>query len=146
APPHLECVLVLPPFGTSTARVFGNLGARLIGDSPTTTLPESATSPSTPTPGMANDLEPAAMRLYPELAGIRAAVADVAPDVRMSGSGSTLFVARRDAVEVDALAARLRDVLAGRARVVRTATLPRRACPAAAEWPGDRRTSGKARS
>jgi 4-diphosphocytidyl-2C-methyl-D-erythritol kinase len=57
-----------------------------------------------------NDLEEPAQRVEPRLATLWAALERLVPGggLRMSGSGSTLFYARRDAHEADELARRLR--------------------------------------
>lgn len=117
-PPRLEFLLLLPPFGTPTADVFRMLGARLIAERQRVTVPRIEPPTATEIAAMlatGNELEDAAMRCVPRLRALRDAVRDLgAGDVRMSGSGSTLFVARQDAAELD----RLRDeIQAGLAAV-----------------------------
>ena len=116
AAPHLHFLLILPPTGTSTQAVYKNHGAHLTGG------PRKASIPSDKVPdykelalpsGFPNHLEAAALQLHPELAELRRAVVGRGfPQVRMSGSGSTFFLAFRDAVEcADAMdtLARLRE-------------------------------------
>jgi 4-diphosphocytidyl-2-C-methyl-D-erythritol kinase len=95
--PGLELLLLLPPIGTSTALVYKNSGAEL-----TMTREDGRSAPSkalaykalaVPT-GLQNDLEVPAFALHHELQRLREVVAARYPDVRMSGSGSTLFLAR----------------------------------------------------
>jgi len=113
--PELWFVLVVPGFGTSTAAVFKNLRPEL------THGPASVTS-ARDNPGSGrelwgssglctrwhNDLETTAERLYPDLARLRAAVAEAGyASVSLSGSGSTLFVTCTDRGEAAAAAARV---------------------------------------
>ena len=99
APASSRFVLLIPPFGTSTAAVFKNYRADLTIARPIVTIPPDNPGPIkglSGSPGQSswwrNDLEAAAMELHPELARIRAsAEAIVRRPVTMSGSGSTLF-------------------------------------------------------
>ncbi len=105
--PHLHVVLIVPPFGTPTAAVFENLGARLIGSAGASTLHGIEVPMSRDIAMIAahgNDLETAAFRVAPALAELRdrGRAAGVA-DVCLSGSGSTLFVARASAAEAEAV-------------------------------------------
>lgn len=101
APVSAHFVLLIPPFGTSTAAVFKNYRADLTIARPIATIPPDNPGPIkglSGSPGQGswwcNDLEAAAMELHPELARIRAsAEAIVRRPVAMSGSGSTLFFA-----------------------------------------------------
>lgn len=98
AAPMLHFVLLLPPFGLSTARVYQSCGApRLTEADDGTTIRAtgvvSATELAVPA-RYVNELEPAAMEVEPRLAELRdRVVAAGFPQVRMSGSGSALFVA-----------------------------------------------------
>jgi 4-diphosphocytidyl-2-C-methyl-D-erythritol kinase len=98
--PRLAFVLVLPPFGTSTAAVFKSLSAALIDDSTRDSFRsiESARTAAFAAIGPHdNDLEAPAMACTAGLSELRAAlVAAGLADVRMSGSGSTLFLACPD--------------------------------------------------
>jgi len=129
--PSRHFVLIVPPFGTSTAEVFKNLPAQLIGEGPHSTIgPFEAPllQGIAQGRGVRNDLERTAMTCYPELAVIRdRVVASGYPDVRMSGSGSTLFLAFESA----ARAARAQDELAALAAAARVDILSTRSAKAA---------------
>lgn len=126
--PPLWFVLVLPPFGTSTRRVFENYGAQLICSGPTANVPP--VNPGSPkglwvtserTKRWQNDLEASAEQLYPELARLREIIVGAGfASVSMSGSGSTWFVSFADAENAAAATTRLQGLLAGRARVLST--------------------------
>jgi len=98
ASPRLHFVLLLPPFGLSTAKVYAACDAPRLteGDAPTSmpfTKVVSGRDLAVPET-FVNDLEPAAMQVEPRLAHLRdKVVAAGYPAVRMSGSGSALFVA-----------------------------------------------------
>ena len=137
-----DFVLVLPPFGTSTREVFAALNARLIRDADERKVraaeaPTAAELAALEAGG--NDLEEPAMRCTPELRRLRDRLADrltaavgpvrdarALPRLQMSGSGSTLFVALRDAAQAEEVAALLGaaadDAMAG-VRIVRTRAL-----------------------
>lgn len=95
--PPRAFVLLLPPYGCETAAVYKNHAARWQAtDTPDSisriTVPENREG--APVPAEVNDLEPAAERLRPELGRLRRRVAELGyRQVRMTGSGSTLFVA-----------------------------------------------------
>lgn len=95
--PRLSFVLVLPPFGTSTAAVFKTLSAALIDPSAVDSFRsiESARTAVWAAAGPhENDLEAAAMACTPGLRPLRDALVEAGVEgVRMSGSGSTLFAA-----------------------------------------------------
>lgn len=75
---------------------------------------------------LANDLEPAAFTVAPELETLHARAADIAGGpVRMSGSGSALFRLVGSRAQAEALAGRLRDALGVRVEVARTLNSPR---------------------
>ncbi len=93
----LHFLLILPPFGCSTAAVYEKQRARLTAISPSHKVLEvkGGSHKGLEIPeGLVNDLESVAMELHPELEQLVARVrAAGCPDVRMSGSGSALFVA-----------------------------------------------------
>jgi 4-diphosphocytidyl-2-C-methyl-D-erythritol kinase len=96
APPSAgEVVLVHPPFGLSTAAVFGEL-----------TRADWSTGHAEPVPGR-NDLLAAASRLRPELADIGRLVARAGGDPHLTGSGATMFVLTDDPERADTVAARV---------------------------------------
>lgn len=99
--PRLHFVLILPPFGLSTAKVYAACDApRLTEDDAATSmlLTNVVSGRDLAVPGrFVNDLEHAAMQVEPRLADLRdKVVAAGHPTVRMSGSGSALFVATPD--------------------------------------------------
>lgn len=94
-------VLLVPPYGCPTVEVYKN-HARLWREPPGTDRVTSITVPKNWDAavgiGMGNELERAAEHLRPELGRLRRAVAEAGyAHVRMSGSGSTLFVGVADA-------------------------------------------------
>jgi 4-diphosphocytidyl-2-C-methyl-D-erythritol kinase len=104
--PTYSFVLLVPPFGTSTAAVFKNYRPELTHAPPSDSVPRTnptgdkalwgSSGPSTPQ--WHNDLETSAEQLYPDLGQLRARVAErgLGPP-SMSGSGSTLFLTYADA-------------------------------------------------
>ncbi len=110
--PQLNAVLVNPGVETATGAVFARFDR----------LPASGAIEATPPPRMAgvqavagflaatrNDLEAAARDLHPQIGTVLAALSG-APETllaRMSGSGATCFALCRDAVDAQALAARI---------------------------------------
>ncbi len=93
-------VLAHPPFGLSTAAIFGELRSEEWGR-------------------LENDLLAPARRLRPELDGLLEVIAEAGGEPRLTGSGPTIFSLAADAERAGALAGRLRD--AGiRATVTRT--------------------------
>lgn len=96
----MHFVLVVPPYGCPTVDVYKNYAALWNAGPPqVTVMPVTVphTRDSAVRIGFRNDLEPAAERVRPELAALRHRVADLGyPHVRMTGSGSTLFVACAD--------------------------------------------------
>lgn len=121
-------VLVLPPFGCATAAVYKIHAALLQARAALDTVPSN----SVPDPRDAvvsirscNDLEPAAESLQPELGRLRRAIVAAGyPDVRMSGSGSTLFVACADHGAAERCARALRARLAADVAVTATTSGP----------------------
>ncbi|MDA0933807.1 MAG: 4-(cytidine 5'-diphospho)-2-C-methyl-D-erythritol kinase [Planctomycetota bacterium] len=95
--PRLSFVLVLPPFGTSTAAVFKTLSAALIDPSAVDSfrsIESARTAVWAAENPHDNDLEAAAMVCTPGLRPLRDALVEAGVSgVRMSGSGSTLFAA-----------------------------------------------------
>jgi 4-diphosphocytidyl-2-C-methyl-D-erythritol kinase len=94
-------VLLLPPFGCPTAEVYKNYSALWKCSSPQDKVPTAVpdTRDSSVTVRLGNDLERAAELVQPALAVLRRRVVESGhPDVRMTGSGSALFVACADEV------------------------------------------------
>jgi 4-diphosphocytidyl-2-C-methyl-D-erythritol kinase len=89
-PPHWHFALILPPFGTSTAAVYGGWQAAAAQGAAHDERPLVPARPDQ----LFNDLEAPATRLHPQLAELRDRVARAGyPGVRLSGSGSSLFIA-----------------------------------------------------
>ena len=111
--PHVHVLLILPPFGTSTAAVYENWRAQLTEASGPARFPagkilayKGLAVPHGCLPnGFCNDLEPPAMALHPELDRLRRRILERGYPVQMSGSGSTLFIAFADAQAGEADAA-----------------------------------------
>jgi 4-diphosphocytidyl-2-C-methyl-D-erythritol kinase len=87
-----DVVLVHPPFGLSTAAVFGTL-----------TRADWSTGEGDPGSGR-NDLLAPAQRLRPELADILRLVARAGGDPHLTGSGPTMFVLTDDPERADGVA------------------------------------------
>ena len=138
--PPLHFVLVLPPFGCPTVDVYKNHAALWIGGPPQVSV-SSVTVPnnrdSAVRIGFRNDLEPAAERVRPALAVLRQRVADLGHSaVRMTGSGSTLFVAFAEAAAAEQCArdlGKLRDE--GVRLVVTRSAMPQLDALQPATWP-----------
>ena len=121
-PSLLEVVLVMPPFGTETGKVFARCAERL-RRAPADGLARACAALSSGEPAAIraahhNDLAEAAMRAYPELLRFTSRCERAlgrAPC--LTGSGSTLFDVP-DPGETADVVARLRD-LPGRREVVR---------------------------
>ncbi len=99
-PPCYHFLLILPAFGTSTPAVYKNLGPQLtLAQEPASILADKALSDkelAVPR-GFPNHLETSAMQLYPGLMQIQRRIQQAGfTEVRMSGSGSTLFLAFAD--------------------------------------------------
>jgi 4-diphosphocytidyl-2-C-methyl-D-erythritol kinase len=147
--PPMHFVLVVPPFACPTAEVYRNHAALWNGGPPQGSVP-AVTVPlprdSAVRIGLANDLEPAAERVRPALRELRRRVADLGfPAVRMTGSGSTLFVACDSEADARRCADRLAPLAAAPAAgsaagppvrlvVTRSATVSTDQ-PIAREWP-----------
>jgi len=96
--PPMHFVLLLPPFACPTASVYKIHAALWNSGRPQASVTASPPEDAVLRMGFANDLEPAAEQVRPELAVLRRRVADLGyPQVRMTGSGSTLFVAHATA-------------------------------------------------
>lgn len=94
-------VLLIPPYGCGTVEVYKNYAALWrAGDGEDSVAPITVPDnwDTAVSIGYCNELERAAEQLRPELGRLRHAVAEAGyAHVRMSGSGSTLFVAVADA-------------------------------------------------
>ena len=134
SPPRFHFVLLLPPYGVSTAEVYAHCGARRLTGS------DHGNTMSAPPSGWSredlelperfvNDLEAAAMRIEPRLESLRNRVIESGyPHVRMSGSGSTLFVTFDDAAAAEQACAELKRFESDGVTLVRT-----RSCGAAGD-------------
>lgn len=102
-PLRTHFVLIVPPFGTSTALVYKKCASRLTSDRARSSIPDSNVLSGKGLETLSrigNDLEAAAIELHPELARLRARVIDAGfTDVRLSGSGATLFLSFESADE-----------------------------------------------
>lgn len=122
----LHFVLLLPRVGTSTIDIYKNhVVDRLTTSEPATNVrgrPRPTHQEAAMASGFPNDLEPTALRLHPALRRIRDAVVEAGfTGLRMSGSGSTFFLAMQDESERDEVCQRLRP-LAGEFSLLRCAT------------------------
>lgn len=132
--PARHFVLVLPPYGCPTADVYKMFAAQWNGPCHGDSVrPSTAAdmSDAEERMGFFNALQPAAERVRPALAELRRRVASGFPQVCMTGSGSTLFVAFAEEAAARAAAVRLADEL--RADGVRV--LCTRSAPASEEVP-----------
>ena len=94
--PGLAVLLLLLPFGTATAAVYKSCRAELTQGTAKDKKPSDNAlgyKELAVPQGLANDLEEPAFRLQPELQRLFGLVAAHTAGVRMSGSGSTLFLA-----------------------------------------------------
>jgi len=93
-------VLILPPYGCATAEVYKNYARMLAAKGAEDTVPRNTAfqgGGGVMASGLYNDLEQAAEQLSPQLGRLRRAVRAAGYErVRMTGSGSTLFVICRD--------------------------------------------------
>lgn len=110
----LHFVLLLPPYGVSTAQVFARCGAARLTEDPAANRVCASKAAwyreQAVTGRFANNLESAAMAVEPRLFELREQVVRAGyPQVRMSGSGSTLFLA----FDREAEAAAAREALSG---------------------------------
>jgi len=116
-------VLLLPPFGCPTAEVYKNYSALWKCSPAQDKVPIAIpnTRDSTVTVRLGNDLERAAELVQPALAGLRRRVVESGhPDVRMTGSGSALFVACADEVAAARCEQSLAALPVAGVRIVRT--------------------------
>ncbi len=111
APPAVRwAVLVLPPMHVSTADCYRQFDSMDLGnDASVNDAPDFAAWASLDARGLSeklvNDLEPAAFTLQPNLAALRDRIErDSKQIVRMSGSGSSLFLLAEDQAAGDGLA------------------------------------------
>lgn len=111
--PDGAVLLILPPMGCETRRVYENFRPQWIGSQ----FPDSVEPVSSvpfqdfAVPDIArNDLRDAAFAAYPELERLHGALADATgrADLRMSGSGSTLFLVDDTAESLERAAAAIR--------------------------------------
>jgi 4-diphosphocytidyl-2-C-methyl-D-erythritol kinase len=93
----VEVVLVLPPYGLSTAAVFAELD------------PADWSGPGTDLESGSNDLLAPARRLRPEIDEVFRVVRDAGGDPHLTGSGPTVFVLTDDPERADSVAERAVD-------------------------------------
>jgi 4-diphosphocytidyl-2-C-methyl-D-erythritol kinase len=103
----MHFVLLLPPFGVSTARAFREAKDFLTRPHKDASITLKALENSefgALCEGLFNRFEGPVFRLYPELAALKNRMEDVAPGrALLSGSGSTLFCLCRDEIEAEAV-------------------------------------------
>jgi 4-diphosphocytidyl-2-C-methyl-D-erythritol kinase len=103
----MHFVLVLPPFGVSTARAFQEAKDFLTRPHKDATITLKALENNefgALCEGLFNRFERPVFRLYPELAALKSRMEEVAPGrALLSGSGSTLFCLCRDRIEAEAI-------------------------------------------
>lgn len=137
--PQQHFVLVVPPFGCPTVDVYKNFAAQWHGGAPqaslaTLTVPQNWDA--VVRMGFPNDLEAAACRVRPELAALRSTVAELGhPEVRMTGSGSTWFVAAQDAAAAARCRADLQPLERQGIRLLVAASAGPVAAPERRPWP-----------
>ena len=108
----LWLIVARPPVSVSTASVFQALSPADYGDARDTEAVVAAVRRGEPLPfeRLSNTLEGVVMRLWPEVAATRDALAQAgAPVVRMSGSGPTLFAPFRTLGDASQVYQRLHD-------------------------------------
>lgn len=120
----LHFVLVVPPFGCPTVDVYKNYAA-LWKSSGAQDSVDDVTGPNIRDSALrivfGNDLERAAERVRPALGVLRRRIGDLGfPEVRMTGSGSCLFVAFATARESERCAQRLQSLTDEGSRVLCT--------------------------
>jgi 4-diphosphocytidyl-2-C-methyl-D-erythritol kinase len=138
-PPRFWFVLVLPPFGTSTAAVYEKLDAKLTMASDAASIPpfKVLTSKGLMDPGgWSNELEAAALVTQPRLANLVATLRSSGLGVRMSGSGSALFLACADPQARDERLAQARALVPREVAVLAAESASRQA--SARAGPGSR--------
>jgi 4-diphosphocytidyl-2-C-methyl-D-erythritol kinase len=112
-------VLVLPEVSCSTAEVYAEFD-RLPPPPSRATADELL--PGGVAAGLFNDLEPAAFRVCPPLGELFQTCRGVAPSIRMSGSGSTLYALAESLKVADALAQALHRTGGASVKVARLLT------------------------
>jgi 4-diphosphocytidyl-2-C-methyl-D-erythritol kinase len=132
APPAAPwAVLVLPPMHVSTAECYQQFDAMGLGDDDAVAQPPDfagwARLPAAElSERLVNDLEPPAFALQPNLAALRERIErDTHRVVRMSGSGSSLFLLADHAAEAEELAATVQRNCGIKAIAVQLAPDPR---------------------
>ena len=114
--PARHFVLLLPPYGCDTAAVYKIHAQQLVEAAPGDTFArnDQVGLGDSPDFGLCNDLEAAAEQLRPSLSRLRKLVAASGyANVRMSGSGSTLFVMTDSVASATSCRDRLQGALAG---------------------------------
>ena len=114
--------LVTPPFGCSTAAVYGALAPSAPGEPrrPLDLQALGAGPLETARRELVNELEPAAERAHPELAGFRAYLEMLAPGAfRLAGSGSSCFGFFADEASARGVLERVGDAHRGRRYALR---------------------------
>lgn len=114
--PARHFVLLLPPYGCDTAAVYEFHAQRLAETTRRDTLKRNDQGglDDPPDYGLCNDLEAAAEQLCPSLGRLRQLVAASGfANVRMSGSGSTLFVMTDSVASATSCRDHLQGALAG---------------------------------
>lgn len=139
--PARHFLLLIPPFECPTAAVYGMWRSELNRAENAASIPgvRNFLDEDSGNPGRyVNDLEHAAESVRPELAGLRVRVArEGFPSVRMTGSGSTLFLAFDHGDECASAAERLRFLDAEGVALCRTRSLGALPEPTTAPWPGE---------
>jgi len=114
---RLSFLLVLPPFGVSTARAFQEAKGFLTPDHKDATIILKAFEDSdfgALCASLFNRFEGPVFRLHPELAALKGRMEEVAPGrALLSGSGSTLFCLCRDRTEAASIGSGLQDLQIG---------------------------------
>ncbi|MBL8754593.1 MAG: 4-(cytidine 5'-diphospho)-2-C-methyl-D-erythritol kinase [Planctomycetes bacterium] len=117
-------VLVVPPYGCPTVEVYKSFAALWKCAPATDTvrpIPVPDTTDALLRIGFHNDLQPAAERVRPELAGLRLRIAELqSRPVAMTGSGSTLFVPCADATDAQLCVHELSPLRSSGVRLVAT--------------------------
>jgi 4-diphosphocytidyl-2C-methyl-D-erythritol kinase len=132
---------LVPPFDCPTAEVYRNWQGPLRSADNDANIPVATILPGRDSGAcrFVNDLEAAAERVRPQLADLRAMVADEGfPSVGMSGSGSTLFLAFPDARACKAARERLLALELRGVRLLATRSAGAPAMPVSRPWPGAR--------
>jgi 4-diphosphocytidyl-2-C-methyl-D-erythritol kinase len=122
--PSTHFVLIVPPFGCPTAEVYKNHASHWQSGAPQDTVPRVTgpdTGDSEVRSGFCNDLEQAAERVRPALGVLRRRIVALGHrGVRMTGSGSTLFLAFDSDTEAAACVEQLAVLQLDGVRIART--------------------------